>query len=813
VAVDFAPFRVSLYVDGQEQVVANSRGLMHFEQRGGSADRQRQGADGAGADFDRHGGKEVVDYGEDGLAIYADGTKEERRVLDDRSTQGHDGDGPETFQGHTDHKRNGPTSVGLDLAFPGFTQLYGLPEHAGPLALRTTRGAGAQYSDPYRLYNLDVFEYELDNPMALYGAVPLLMGHKVGGVGGHSTAGAFWFNPSETFVDIERTPEAMRARLISESGVVDLLLLPGPSPAAAYRQYAQATGFPQLPPLFALAYHQCRWNYKDEKDVLQVDAKFEELDFPYDVIWLDIEHTDDKRYFTWNSHLFPDPARMINAVAAHGRRMVTIVDPHVKRDANYRIHKIATDKGYYVKDRDGEDFDGWCWPGASSYLDFTSEEVRSWWADQFALDTYQGSTLDLFTWNDMNEPSVFNGPEVSMSKECQSLAGVEHREWHNLYGLYFHRATAEGLRRRSPGGNLRPFVLSRSFFAGTQTAGAIWTGDNAAEWSHLAVAAPMLLQLSVGGVPFVGADVGGFFGNPEPELLIRWYQAGAFQPFFRAHAHIETKRREPWVFGEPTTSILRHAVMRRYQFLPLWYTLFFEGTFSGLPPMRPLWMEFPEDTEVLAMDDQWMVGAALLVKPVVEAGKTSVDVYLPKGVWYNELDAQKHTSSGAVKRFAAPLESLPVFLRGGAIVPKKMRLRRSSRLMAPDPYTLVVAPDEKGRADGTLFMDDEESFDYTNGAMRYMTMKFDGISLTSTVSDIKSSDTRFKPQNRIERVVILGQTAAPSRVTLLDQQEKETELTFDYDINKQALTVRKPGCLAATSWAIVISNDKSQLSS
>jgi len=323
----------------------------------------------------------------------------------------------------------------------------------------------------------------------------------------------------------------------------------------------------------------------------------------------------------------------------------------------------------------------------------------------------------------------------------------------------------------------------------------------------------MLLQLSVGGVPFVGADVGGFFGNPEPELLIRWYQAGAFQPFFRAHAHIETKRREPWVFGEPTTSILRHAVMRRYQFLPLWYTLFFEGTFSGLPPMRPLWMEFPEDTEVLAMDDQWMVGAALLVKPVVEAGKTSVDVYLPKGVWYNELDAQKHTSSGAVKRFAAPLESLPVFLRGGAIVPKKMRLRRSSRLMAPDPYTLVVAPDEKGRADGTLFMDDEESFDYTNGAMRYMTMKFDGISLTSTVSDIKSSDTRFKPQNRIERVVILGQTAAPSRVTLLDQQEKETELTFDYDINKQALTVRKPGCLAATSWAIVISNDKSQLSS
>ncbi|CAN0438507.1 unnamed protein product, partial [Ectocarpus fasciculatus] len=206
--------------------------------------------------------------------------------------------------------------------------------------------------------------------------------------------------------------EGKRARWISEGGALDLVLLPGPTPGAVFKQYAEVTGKPELPPMFSLGFHQCRWNYRDEQDVLAVDAGFEERDFPYDVIWLDIEHTDGKRYFTWDKGLFPDPKRMIDKVAAHGRRMVTIVDPHIKRDAKYAVHKEATAKGLYIKDKDGNDFDGWCWPGQSSYLDFTDEGVRAWWASRFALEEYEGSTLDLYTWNDMNEPSVFNGPEV-----------------------------------------------------------------------------------------------------------------------------------------------------------------------------------------------------------------------------------------------------------------------------------------------------------------------------------------------------------------------------------------------------------------
>ena len=473
------------------------------------------------------------------------------------------------------------------------------------------------------MYNLDVFEYELDEPMALYGHIPVLVAH-----GADGTAGVFWNNPSETFVDLgDSSSGGKTSYWMSESGMWDLFLMPGPTPADVFAQYSSLTGTQMLPPMFALAYHQCRWNYRDEQDVKEVEDKFEEHDFPVDVIWLDIEHTDGKRYFTWDKTKFPNPEEMQRKLADHGRKMVTIVDPHIKRDGGYNIHSEAEKHGYYIKEG-GKDFDGWCWPGSSSYLDFTDPHVRSWWSDRFKYENYEGSTKTLYTWNDMNEPSVFNGPEVSMRKDTVSIAGVEHREWHNLYGFYQQMATAEGLVRRNPDRSERSFVLSRAFFAGSQRHGAIWTGDNAARWDHLAIASPMLLTMGIAGLPFAGADVGGFFGNPNSELLIRWYQAGAYQPFFRAHAHIETARREPWLFGDDVLDKLRVAVRTRYALLPYIYTVFAESHRSGMPVMRPLWVHYPKDEQTYAMDDQWLLGEDLLVKPVVQ-GRHHPRDYLP----------------------------------------------------------------------------------------------------------------------------------------------------------------------------------------
>jgi len=427
--------------------------------------------------------------------------------------------------------------------------------------------------------------------MALYGAIPYMISHKP-----DATVGLLWLNAAETWVDVAKpseptfiskyfgTPQSqIDTHWISESGVIDVYVFLGPTPKQLFKQYSGLTGTTELPPLFAIAYHQCRWNYNDETDVQKVDEGFDTHDIPYDVLWLDIEHTDGKKYFTWDSNKFPTPLQMQASLSGKKRKMVTIVDPHIKRESGYYIHSEATDQSLYVKTKDAGDFEGHCWPGSSSWIDFTNPKAREWWISKFALDQYKSSSRDLYIWNDMNEPSVFNGPEVTMHKHNIHHDNWEHRDVHNLYGLYQHMATAEGLRRRN---NERPFVLSRAFFAGSQRFGAIWTGDNAAEWSHLKASNPMLLSIGLAGLPFSGADVGGFFGNPEGELMVRWYQTGAFQPFFRGHAHLDSKRREPWLKGEPFTTHIRNAIKTRYTLLPLWYTLFHETSLNGSPIIR-----------------------------------------------------------------------------------------------------------------------------------------------------------------------------------------------------------------------------------
>ncbi|XP_061200430.1 neutral alpha-glucosidase AB [Neopsephotus bourkii] len=716
----------------------------------------------------------------------------------------------ETFKTHTDTKPNGPTSVGLDFSLPGFEHVYGIPEHAESLRLRTTEGG-----DPYRLYNLDVFQYELYNPMALYGSVPLLLAHSA-----RRTLGIFWLNAAETWVDISsntagktlfgklldymqgggETPQT-DVRWMSESGVIDVFLLLGPAPAAVMGQYAALTGTQALPPLFALGYHQSRWNYNDEEDVAAVERGFEEHAVPCDVLWLDIEHADGKRYFTWDPSKFPRPRAMLEQLAAKKRKMVSIVDPHIKVDSGYRVHTELRSRGFYVKTKDGSDYEGWCWPGSAAYPDFTNPEMRAWWASMFAYDQYEGSTEILFTWNDMNEPSVFSGPEVTMHKDAVHHGGWEHRDVHNLYGLYVQMATAEGQIQRS-GGQHRPFVLSRAFFAGSQRYGAVWTGDNAAEWEHLKISIPMCLSFGLAGLAFCGADVGGFFKNPDAELLVRWYQAGAFQPFFRAHAHLDTARREPWLFGEDNAALIRGAVRLRYALLPFWYTAFYHSHHHGLPVMRPLWMEYPEDTTTFAIDDQYLLDRALLVHPVTEQGARGVQVYLPgKGeVWYDTVSYQKHHAPQTLY-VPVTMSSVPVFQRGGTVVPRQERVRRSTECMRGDPFTLYVALSPQGTAEGDLFLDDGKSFEYeTKARFLHRQFTFAGNTLTASSADPRGS---FDTPVWLERVVILG-AAKPGTVILQAANGSETRLDFQHEAEPPVLTVRKPGVRMGDDWAIVL---------
>uniref|UniRef100_A0A7N8XNK6 Glucosidase II alpha subunit b n=1 Tax=Mastacembelus armatus TaxID=205130 RepID=A0A7N8XNK6_9TELE len=782
VIVSAQPFRLDI-MEGRDVLMSlNSRGLLAFEHL-----RMRK-------DTALSLPPSSLDHYIFLLHVCCQTAKEEEEKVEDGMWE-------ETFKSHTDSKPNGPSAVSLDFSLPGVEHVYGIPEHADTLRLKTTDNG-----DPYRLYNLDVFQYELYNPMALYGAIPVMLAHN-----SQRTTGIFWLNAAETWVDISsntagktvfgkmldyvqgssETPQT-DVRWISESGIIDVFIMLGPTPKDVFSQYASLTGTQSFPPLASLGYHQCRWNYNDQEDVQMVDAGFDEHDIPYDFIWLDIEHTDGKRYFTWDPHKFATPKEMLKGLMDKKRKMVAIVDPHIKVDGNYKIHNEIRSRGFYIKNKDGGDYEGWCWPGSAGYPDFTRADMRAWWASMFAYDQYEGSMENLYTWNDMNEPSVFNGPEVTMHKDAVHGAW-EHRDLHNIYGFYVQMATAEGQIQRS-GGTERPFVLTRAAFAGSQRYGAVWTGDNAAEWDHLKISIPMCLSLGLVGISFCGADVGGFFKSPSSELLVRWYQTGAYQPFFRAHAHLDTPRREPWLFGPENTALIREAVRQRYTLLPYWYQQFYLAYRTGQPVMR--WAQSRQNDKILIefIKD-------LLVHPVTEEGARGVTAYLPgkEEVWFDVHTFQKH--NGAQNLYIpVTMSSIPVFQRGGSIIPRKLRVRRSSSCMEHDPYTLYVALNPQRTAEGELYIDDGHTFNYEKKEFIHRRLSF-ASNILSSVNI--APDAQFTTRSWIERIIILG-TSKPSKVMLKTVDGQESQVEFEFDASMSMLTLRKPGMNAGADWTVTL---------
>ncbi|KAI9311317.1 glycosyl hydrolases family 31-domain-containing protein [Dichotomocladium elegans] len=678
-----SPIRIEFMVDGAPIVSFNDRGLFHFEHL-----RTK----------DTHKPKMIEKVNEDGSVEETEAPWESDLW-------------EESFKTWTDPKPNGPESIALDITFHDFAHVYGIPEHASSLSLKETRGGENAYTEPYRLYNTDVFEYAVDSPTSLYGAVPLMVAHRVG-----ASAGVFWMNPSETWVDIIKTKSEPKSSMqkvlsfgkkpaektstkthwISEAGVLDVFVFFGPSTKDILRQYTRLTGRPVLPQEFSLGYHQCRWNYINQKDVLEVDGQFDAHDMPYDVIWLDIEYTVERKYFTWEKSKFPEPIGMEQALDKKNRKLVVIIDPHIKRQDGYRICDEAKNK-LFVKQPSGADYEAWCWPGQSSWVDFHGADAREWWKQQFRFDKFSGTQENVHIWNDMNEPSVFNGPEITMQKEMIHAGNWEHRVLHNLYALLSFAATSDGVKERT-GVHKRPFVLTRGFYAGAQRYGAVWTGDNMADWDGLYYSTPMSLTNSMGGIVFTGADVPGFFGNPSQELLVRWYQAAVFQPFFRGHAHIDTKRREPYLSPEPYRSMTRSALRERYALLPYWYTLFFEASKNGTPMMRPMFMEFPDDEALFATEDQFMLGGGIMVKPITAEGAIETDIYFPGNQPWYDCQTFEPVHQTGLNKVDAPLEKIPAYYRGGYIIPRRERVRRNTYSMKLDPFTLVVALDHEASA-------------------------------------------------------------------------------------------------------------------
>ncbi|MGI9591594.1 MAG: TIM-barrel domain-containing protein, partial [Myxococcota bacterium] len=504
---------------------------------------------------------------------------------------------------------------------------------------------------------------------------------------------------------------------------IDVAFFPGPAPADVLRRFTGRVGRTPLPPLWALGHHQSRWSYASEAEVRKLAAEFRRRRIPTDAIHLDIDHMEGFRVFTWNARRFPDPKRLLGELTARGFRVVTIVDPGVKRDESFGPYRDGQQRGFFCRTADGEEYRLRVWPGDSALPDFNREEVRAWWGE-LHRPLLEAGVAGI--WNDMNEPAGWSGdvrlgrlPLIYRGQDTRSMVQadprepdreVPHESVRNVYGLQECRATREFLEHARPG--VRPFVLTRSGAQGIQRHAAVWTGDNASTWADLRESIPMLLNLSLSGVPFCGADIGGFSRSCTPELYARWIQLGALHPFARTHSMTTTRRQEPWSFGRRVEGIARAALELRMRLLPYLYVLFREAEGTGAPVWRPLFWEFPDEPACADVEDQLMLGPALLVAPVVERGAREREVLLPPGRWFSWHDDSELVGPRRV-RVAAPLERLPLFLRAGSLVPTRSPVQHVGEAPA-EPCVLEVAPGADGAAD--WFEDDGETTAYRDGA-------------------------------------------------------------------------------------------------
>ncbi|WP_062307648.1 glycoside hydrolase family 31 protein [Alicyclobacillus sendaiensis] len=579
------------------------------------------------------------------------------------------------------------------LAFASLedARFYGLGEKPGPLDKR---------HEAYTMWNSDVYAPHVPEMEALYLSIPFFLRMQ-----GGTAVGVFVDHPGLSRFDFRsRYPDV---EISTDRGGLDVYFIFGSSLKDVIRRYTKLTGRMPMPPKWALGYHQSRYSYETQSEVLSVAQTFVARDIPLDAIYLDIHYMDGYRVFTFDERRFPDPARMCHELKKLGVRVVPIVDPGVKQDPEYPVYMDGLAHNHFCQTAEGQVYLGEVWPGLSAFPDFASGDVRAWWGRWHRTYTQMGIEG---IWNDMNEPAVFNETKTMDVNVVHRGDGRlhTHGEVHNLYGFWMAEATYQGLKAQLDG--KRPFVLTRAGYSGIQRYAAVWTGDNRSFWEHMAMAIPMVLNMGMSGVPLSGPDVGGFAHHASGELLARWTQMGAFFPFFRNHSAMGTHRQEPWSFGPKFEAAIRRAIHLRYRFLPYLYTLVREAHETGLPMMRPLVLEYPDDPNTHHIDDQFLVGSDLLVAPILKPGMTRRMVYLPEGEWIDYETRERYQGRQYILTHAS-LDRIPLYIRAGSVIPVNlMENPRQTQL------GWEIFMDANGHASGRCYEDDGETFNYEDGA-------------------------------------------------------------------------------------------------
>lgn len=545
--------------------------------------------------------------------------------------------------------------------------------------------------------------------------------------------GVFFDNTFRSYFDFASERKTVTS-FWANGGEMNYYFIYGPEMIDVTARYTELTGRPELPPLWALGYHQCKWSYYPESKVREVTTKFRDLNIPCDAFYLDIDYMDGFRCFTWDLDKFPQPKQMVADLKDQGYKTIVIIDPGIKIDKDYDVFNQGLEKDVYCRRADGPHIKGKVWPGDCYFPDFTRPDVREWWSTLF--EEMIGEVGIKGVWNDMNEPALFEVEGKSFPPDVRhDYDGnpCSHRKAHNIYGMQMSRATYEGLKKFSYPD--RPFVITRSTYSGGQRFTSAWTGDNIATWEHLWLAHVQVQRMNVSGFSFIGSDVGGFIEHPTPELYIRWVQLATFHPFFRTHSSGDHGDQEPWSFGEEALSISRKFIEIRYMFLPYLYTSFYQYIHNGKPMVRPISMYDQHDPETLNRADETMIGDHILICPVVEPNSKGRYVYLPKGQWYFYWDDNIH--EGGKEDFVKySLDTSPIFIKAGAVIPNHPIMQ----YVGEKKFDSLDLHIYKGRESVTSTLYEDKGDGYDNA---------DGGYLNKTFTTQLNGDT-FKIQQEIE---------------------------------------------------------------
>ena len=585
----------------------------------------------------------------------------------------------------------------------------------------------------------DSYAYGKDTD-PIYKAIPFYTGLHHG-----KAYGIFFDNTFKTSFDFAHERRNVTS-FWAQGGEMNYYFFYGPKMTDVVESYTDLTGKPhQLPPLWALGFHQCKCSYYPEVRVKEITNKFRELEIPCDAIYLDIDYMDGFRCFTWNKDYFPDPKKMVKELLEKGFKTVAIIDPGIKIDKDYPVFQEAIENDYFCRRADGDYMKGKVWPGQCYFPDFTNSEVRDWWSGLFKELIEETGIKGV--WNDMNEPAVMEVPNKTFPDDVRhDYDGnpCSHRKAHNVYGMQMARATYQGLKKYSY--PKRPFVITRAAYSGTQRYTSTWTGDNVATWEHLWIANIQAQRLAMSGFSFAGSDIGGFAEQPSGELFARWVQLGVFHPFFRVHSSGDHGDQEPWAFGEDITAIVKKYIEIRYQLLPYLYTAFWNYADHGTPILKSLVLYDQEDVQTHYRTDEFIFGEHILACPVLEGNARGRRMYIPRGNWYN-FWTDEVVNGGKELWVEADIDVMPIYIKEGAIIPK-FPVQQYVGEKKIDEVTLDVYYKE-GKESSQLFSDAQDGYDYTKGRYSLRNFKLTGRKKELIINQFKEGKfiteyTQFK---------------------------------------------------------------------